>query len=69
MGRPRVCEEERVLTPVRLPRSVRDALREAATARDVSVNLLVTRAVIEYLERLPAVDDQLDAARLDGAAP
>lgn len=69
MGRPRVCEEERVLTPVRLPRSVRDALRDAATARDVSVNLLVTRAVTEYLERLPAVDDQLDAARLDGAAP
>ena len=60
MGRPRVCEEERVLTPVRLPRSVRDALRDAAATRDVSVNLLVTRAVTEYLERLPDVDEQLD---------
>jgi len=62
MGRPRVCEEERVPTAVRLPRSVRDALREAAAARDVSVNLLVTRAVTEYLGRLPDVDAQLDGA-------
>lgn len=69
MGRPRVCEEERVLTPVRLPRSVRDALREAAAARDVSVNLLVTRAVTEYLGRLPDVDEQLDGAQFDGAQP
>lgn len=59
MGRPRVCEEERVLTPVRLPRSVRDALRDAAAARDVSVNLLVTRAVTDYLDRLPDVEAQL----------
>jgi len=63
MGRPRVCEEERVATAVRLPRSVHDALREAAARRDVSVNLLVTRAVAEYLERLPDVDEQLRAAR------
>ena len=69
MGRPRVCEEERVLTPVRLPRSVRDALRAAAASRDVSVNLLVTRAVTEYLQRLPAIDQQLGgqpAGQLDG---
>jgi hypothetical protein len=48
-----------VATAIRLPASVRDELQEAATERDVSVNLLVTRAVCEYLRRLPPVDDSL----------
>lgn len=56
MGRPRVYDEPRVATAVRLPASLVGQLRTAARARNVSVNLLVTRAVSEYLRRLPAPD-------------
>jgi predicted transcriptional regulator len=51
MGRPKLYEERRVATAVRLPESVHRRLRHAARERDVSVNLLVTRAVTEYLDR------------------
>jgi hypothetical protein len=53
MGRPRIYEEPRVATAIRLPASLRDELQVAATERDVSVNFLVTRAVSDYLRRLP----------------
>jgi len=53
MGRPRIYDERRVATAIRLPASLRDQLQEAATTRDVSVNFLVTRAVSEFLVRLP----------------
>jgi predicted HicB family RNase H-like nuclease len=56
VGRPRTSEEKRVATAVRLPESVHRRLHEAAADRDVSVNLLVTRAVGEYLDRLPPAD-------------
>jgi hypothetical protein len=61
MGRPRVYAEPRVATAIRLPTSIRDELMTVATERDVSVNFLVTRAVTDYLRRLPEVsnDDQL----------
>jgi len=59
MGRPKICEEPRVATAIRLPVSVRDELLAAATERDVSVNFMVTRAVVQYLSRLPAIDSQL----------
>lgn len=57
MARPRICDEPRVVTAVRLPASLRDELSRAADARGVSVNLLVTRAVTHYLGALPPVDD------------
>ena len=53
MGRPKIYDEPRIATAVRLPTSLRDELHEAAAARDVSANLLVTRAVADYLRRLP----------------
>ena len=53
MARPRIYAEERIATAIRLPASLRDELRAAAVERDVSVNLLVTRAVSDYLSRLP----------------
>ena len=53
MGRPRIYDERRVATAIRLPATLRDELQEAAAARDVSVNFLVTRAVAEFLTRLP----------------
>ena len=57
MGRPRIHEEPRVATAIRLPTSLRDELRTVAAERDVSVNLLVTRAVVDYLRRLPSLSD------------
>jgi predicted HicB family RNase H-like nuclease len=59
MGRPRKYEEGRIATAVRLPVSVHRRLQEAAADRDVSANLLVTRAVCEYLERLPSLSASL----------
>jgi hypothetical protein len=59
MARPKLYSEPRVATAIRLPASVRDELQEAASERDVSVNLLVTRAVCEYLRRLPPVSEWL----------
>lgn len=56
MGRPRISEEPRVATAIRLPASLRDELQAAAAERDVSVNFLINRAVADYLRRLPAVE-------------
>ncbi len=59
MARPRLYHERRVATAIRLPVALREELRAAASARNVSANLLVTRAIQEYLERLgPHADDQ-----------
>ena len=55
MGRPPISTERRVVTAVRLPESVHQRLQHAAADRDVSANLLMTRAVTDYLDRLPAV--------------
>jgi predicted transcriptional regulator len=64
MGRPRTFEERRVATAVRLPESVHRRLHEAADDRDVSANLLVIRAVCDYLDRLPNADEILNAGGL-----
>jgi predicted transcriptional regulator len=60
MGRPKIYDEPRVATAIRLPASLRDELHEAATARDVSVTFLVTRALSDYLRRLPPPDALAD---------
>lgn len=52
MPRPRVYDEQRVTTAVRLPESIHDRLREEAHERDVSVNFLINRAVDQYLSTL-----------------
>ncbi len=49
MARPRIYQEERVATAVRLPVSLHADLQRLARARDVSVNYLVIRAVEELL--------------------
>ena len=59
MSRPRTFEEKRIATAVRLPESIHRRLHEAASDRDVSANLLVTRALHEYLDRLPSADAAL----------
>jgi len=57
VARPRISDEPRVTTAVRLPESLHDRLRDCALERDVSVNLLVTRAVEAYLDQLPPVGE------------
>lgn len=59
MSRPRTSDEKRVATAVRLPESVHRRLSQAAADRDVSANLLITRAVCDYLDRLPSAADVL----------
>jgi predicted transcriptional regulator len=56
MGRPRVYDEERVATAMRLPATLHQELQSAAEERDVSVNLLVIRAIRQYLEALLPID-------------
>jgi len=63
MGRPRVSDEKRIATAVRLPESIHRRLQLAASDRDVSANLIITRAVAEYLERLPSADKSLEPKR------
>ena len=53
MARPRVYDEKRVTTAVRLPETAHNQLRKAARERDVSVNYLINRAVDHYLRDLP----------------
>ncbi|HUY66034.1 MAG TPA: toxin-antitoxin system HicB family antitoxin [Acidimicrobiales bacterium] len=59
MARPRTYEERRIATAVRLPESVHRRLHEAAANRDISANLLVTRAVSDFLDRLPTAESAL----------
>jgi predicted transcriptional regulator len=59
MARPRTYLEDRVATAVRLPASVHRRLHEAAADRHVSANLLVTRAVTEFLNRLTPAEAAL----------
>lgn len=49
VARPRLYEETRVATAVRLPVSLHRRLHDAAAARKVSVNQLVTAVVADYL--------------------
>lgn len=65
VGRPRIYDEPRVATAVRLPASLRLELQAVAARRDVSVNLLVTRAVAHYLRCLA----EAESAAPDGADP
>ena len=59
MTRPRVYNEARVATAVRLPESLHKRLQQVAEDRDVSANLLITKAVGDYLDRLaPKADER-----------
>lgn len=58
-----------MVTGIRLPASLHARLHAAAADRDVSANLLVTRAVRDYLDRLPDVDDVLPPTSTAPGAP
>lgn len=62
MGRPRMYEQRRT-TAVRLPLELHERLCEAASARQVSANLMVERAIAEYLERLLPLEQVVSATR------
>jgi len=69
MARPRTYEEPRIATAVRLPESVHRRLHEAAAKRDVSANLLVTRALTEFLDHLPTAETALGNRRRRNRSP
>ena len=64
MARPRIYDEKRVTTAVRIPERIHEQLRAIATERDVSVNLLVTRALDEYLDRMRPVEEDISSRAL-----
>jgi hypothetical protein len=53
MGRPRIYDEPRVTTALRLSLAMRDELRKVAREQGASVNQLVVRTLSEYLSRRP----------------
>jgi hypothetical protein len=55
--RPRIHDEPRVTTAVRLPTELHDRLRCAADERHVSVNFLIVKALEDYLDRLIPIDE------------
>lgn len=57
MARPKIYEETRVTTAIRIPESLHEKLTEAAKERELSVNYMVVRAVEEFIERLIPADE------------
>lgn len=53
---------DRVTKVVRFEHELNDRIKEAAASRGVSVNLMITWAVREYLDRLPPVEVVLKSA-------
>jgi len=69
MARPRTYQERRIATAVRLPESVHRRLHEAAANRDISANLLVTRAVTDFLDQLPTAESALGSRSRRNRSP
>lgn len=61
MARPKVYDEPRVTTALRLPESLHVRLRSTADERDISVNLIATKAIREYLDQLERAGDRESA--------
>jgi predicted HicB family RNase H-like nuclease len=57
MARPKVHQGDRITTAVRIPRELHDRLRQAADDRQVSVNLLLVKALEDYLGRLIPLEE------------
>jgi predicted DNA-binding protein len=54
-----MAEIETVSTAVRLPVDLHERLKSEADDRMVSRSLIVTRAIEEYLDQLPNIDNLL----------
>jgi len=61
-GRPREYEEDRVTKAIRLSQDLDARLKEIARERGISVNLLMTMAIDDYLKRLLPIEDLLRTA-------
>lgn len=59
MARPKTHEVKRVTTAVRLPQPLHERLTAEADKREVSTNLLVTKAIETYLDQLVPIDEVL----------
>lgn len=59
MARPKTHEVKRVTTAVRLPQPLHERLAAEAEKRQVSTNLLVTKAIEVYLDQLVPIDEVL----------
>lgn len=53
MSRPRTYDEKRVGYAVRLPPELHARLKAASEERDLSMNLLIEKAIKRYLDSLP----------------
>lgn len=69
MARPRTHAEPRIPTAVRLPQDLHRRLHQVAAERAVSANLLVTRAVEEYLDRLPSLTETIATTEAPAVRP
>lgn len=69
MARPSTQPEPRIPTAVRFPRDLHRRLHQVAAERAVSANLLVTRAVEEYLDRLPSLAETIATSEAPAARP
>jgi predicted HicB family RNase H-like nuclease len=59
MARPKLYEEKRTPTAVRIPESLHHRLQTAAAEREVSVNLLIIRAIERHLDLLAPIESEL----------
>ena len=50
-------DDDRVSTAVRFPVELHQQLADAAQERDLSINWLVNRAVVDFLDRLLPLDE------------
>lgn len=61
-GRPREYDEDRVTKALRISADLDERLKAAAEERGVSVNLLMNKALEDYMQRLLPVDQVLRTA-------
>jgi predicted HicB family RNase H-like nuclease len=57
MARPKLYQEKRIPTAVRIPESLHRQLQAVAEEREISVNFLIVRAIKKHLEQMPPVDE------------
>jgi len=59
MARPKLYEEKRIPTAVRIPESLHHRVQVIAAEREISVNLLIIRAIERHLDQLSPLENEL----------
>ena len=62
VGRPREFSEDRVTKALRIDRDLDERLKQAARERGVSVNVVATMALEDYLNRLLPLSELMKTA-------